>query len=56
MEKTNKRIYIQPLIYQIIIDLKISLQLESLMDPGEEPVTESRIEYLNNNIFKTNIG
>ena len=51
---SNKRVYLQPVINQIIIDNEITLQLDSnLSNPGDDPISSNNDSF-NNQPFKTN--
>lgn len=54
--KTNKKMYVPPVIGRVELDSEISLQLASAEDdnPDGEPLFIKAPEYFNNDPYKTN--
>lgn len=54
--KTNKKLYVPPVIGRVELDSQISLQLASAEsdDPDGEPLFIKAPEYFNNDPYKTN--
>lgn len=52
---SKRKIYIQPSISRVVIDNDISLALESLSDPGDEPLTEIKYKFNQNDPYKTTL-